>query len=96
MGGCTSDYDMHIRADPLTTPRTLDLGVARSMFSNRISHAFDFRGPSISVDTACSSSLTALHLACQSIKAGDCNIAIVGGSVLHLLPDGSATMSSLG
>ena len=63
MGGSQSDYEQHLRADPLTTPRYLDLGVPMSMFANRISHVFDFRGPSITVDTACSSSLSAFHLA---------------------------------
>ncbi|KAI9721406.1 MAG: Type I Iterative PKS [Chrysothrix sp. TS-e1954] len=96
MGGSQSDYEAQLRADALTAPRYLDLGVAMSMFANRISHVFDFRGPSITVDTACSSSLSAFHLACQSIKAGECDAAIVGGSCLHLLPDTFASMSSLG
>ncbi len=54
-------------------------GTATSLAANRISHAFDLRGPSLIVDTACSSSLTALHLACQSLRAGDCDTAVVGG-----------------
>ncbi|MFR9749864.1 SDR family NAD(P)-dependent oxidoreductase [Nocardia sp. 004] len=53
---------------------------------NRVSHVLDFQGPSIAVDTACSSSLTALHLACQSMRTGECRLAVVGGVNLSLHP----------
>ncbi|WP_328436773.1 SDR family NAD(P)-dependent oxidoreductase [Streptomyces sp. NBC_00444] len=53
---------------------------------NRVSHAFDFTGPSVLVDTACSSSLTALHQACESIRRGECRAALVGGVSLSLHP----------
>lgn len=53
---------------------------------NRVSHALNFQGPSMAVDTACSSSLTALHLACQSIRTGECRLAVVGGVNLSLHP----------
>lgn len=54
-------------------------GTMMTMVSNRISHVFDLRGPSLSVDTACSSSLVAVHLACQSIWNNECSLAITGG-----------------
>ncbi|MFE7799653.1 SDR family NAD(P)-dependent oxidoreductase [Nocardia sp. NPDC057440] len=54
--------------------------------ANRVSHALDFQGPSMAVDTACSSSLTALHLACQSLRTGECRMAVVGGVNLSLHP----------
>ncbi|MFD0364918.1 SDR family NAD(P)-dependent oxidoreductase [Nocardia sp. GCM10030253] len=54
--------------------------------ANRVSHALDFQGPSMAVDTACSSSLTALHLACQSLRTGECRLAVVGGVNLSLHP----------
>jgi hypothetical protein len=47
--------------------------------ANRVSHFFDFTGPSVAIDTACSSSLTALHLAANSLRAGDCCAAVVIG-----------------
>ena len=50
-----------------------------SSIANRISYFYDFQGPSIAMDTSCSSALTAMHLACESIKRGECQAAIVGG-----------------
>ncbi|XYJ23289.1 beta-ketoacyl synthase N-terminal-like domain-containing protein [Bacillus velezensis] len=54
--------------------------------ANRVSYTFDFTGPSIPVDTACSSSLTAIHMACQSLKKGECSVAVAGGVNLYLHP----------
>jgi len=50
-----------------------------SSIANRISYFFDFDGPSIALDTSCSSAMTAIHYACNSIKHGECQAAIVGG-----------------
>jgi len=61
--------------------------------ANRISHSFDLRGPSIAVNTACSSSLTAIHIACESLKLGNCVMAIAGGVNLTL---DASKYSSLG
>ncbi len=52
--------------------------------ANRVSHALDLIGPSMTLDTMCSSSLTALHLACNAIKGGECDLAIAGGVNLTL------------
>ena len=62
-------------------------GTALSITANRISHAFDLRGPSIAIDTACSSSLTAVHLGCRSLMQGECDVALAGGVNLFLSPD---------
>ncbi|ABC30231.1 Polyketide synthase modules and related protein [Hahella chejuensis KCTC 2396] len=47
--------------------------------ANRVSYAFDLQGPSLTVDTMCSGSLTALHMACNSLRLGDCRMALAGG-----------------
>ncbi|XP_045164352.2 fatty acid synthase-like [Mercenaria mercenaria] len=61
-------------------------GCTRSMFANRLSYFFDFKGPSYSIDTACSSSLMALDQALHGIRCGQCDAAIVGGTQLCLNP----------
>ncbi|MEM8844492.1 MAG: beta-ketoacyl synthase N-terminal-like domain-containing protein, partial [Pseudomonadota bacterium] len=68
-------------------------GNAHSVAAGRLSYCFGFTGPSIVVDTACSSSLVAVHLACQSLQAGECDIALVGGVNRILNPDGSVIFS---
>ncbi len=52
--------------------------------ANRVSYHLDFTGPSLAVDTACSASLTALHLACESLRRGECAAALAGGVNLIL------------
>ena len=59
----------------------------RSLLPGRLSYLFDLRGPSICVDTACSSSLVAVHLACQSIRAGETTMALAAGVSIKLVPD---------
>lgn len=72
--------------------------VAGSWFSsvpNRVSFALDLHGPSVAVDSACSSSLQAVHLACQSIRSGECRAAIAGGVNLSLHPSKYVKLSEL-
>ncbi|MEI5033029.1 beta-ketoacyl synthase N-terminal-like domain-containing protein [Streptomyces sp. S1A(2023)] len=63
--------------------------------ANRTSYTFGFTGPSLAVDTACSSSLTALHLACEAIRRGDCGAAVVGGVNLIMEPSHHTALSTM-
>jgi len=58
-----------------------------SSIANRISYFCNFHGPSIALDTMCSSSLTAIHLACQSLQRGGCELAIAGGVNVSIHPN---------
>jgi len=71
-------------------------GTATTVVANRISHFFDFRGPSIPIDTACSSSLNAIHSAIQSLQYGDCELALAGGVNLLLTPTRHISFSKMG
>ncbi|MCX7293777.1 SDR family NAD(P)-dependent oxidoreductase, partial [Janthinobacterium sp.] len=64
--------------------------------ANRISHVFDFSGPSVATNTSCASGITALHLASESIRRGECDAAIVGGVNLLGHPYHGQLLSSLG
>ena len=75
--------------------RTLT-GTLHSVLANRLSYFLDLRSPSMSVDTACSSSLVAIHMACQSLRFGEINLAIAGGVSLMITPDLMVSMSKLG
>ncbi|MFP5392718.1 MAG: SDR family NAD(P)-dependent oxidoreductase [Gammaproteobacteria bacterium] len=70
-------------ADP-AAPMPLSLNSAP--IANRVSYACNLHGPSMAVDTVCSSSLTALHLAVQSIRSGESEVALAGGVNLSLHP----------
>lgn len=59
-------------------------GVEKAILSNRISHAFDLHGPSMTIDTACSGGLVAVHQACQSIRSGESDAAVVAAANLTL------------
>ena len=71
-------------------------GSGLAILSNRLSYAFNLKGPSMTLDTACSSSLYALHLACNAIRNGDCRAAVVAGANLILTPELEILSSDLG
>ena len=79
IGISTHDYISLLRQDIQLVDGYVNIGSALCIAANRLSFLFNFRGPSFAVDTACSSSLVALHLASQSLRAGECDYAIVGG-----------------
>lgn len=71
-------------------------GAALSIAANRVSYAFDLRGPSIALDTACSSSLVAVHMAAASLRAGESEISVAAGVNLLLAPGVTASMDAMG
>lgn len=70
--------------------------ISMAILASRVSHAFDFRGPSLSLDTACSSSMVAVHLAVQNIRSGDCDVAVAGGVTIMTRPEYPVIMSNGG
>ncbi|WP_035140792.1 type I polyketide synthase [Fischerella sp. PCC 9605] len=69
------------------------IGNSLSVAAGRLSYILGLKGPSMAVDTSCSSSLVAVHLACQSLRLGECNLALAGGVGLNLVPDTSIALS---
>ncbi|MGH9486284.1 MAG: beta-ketoacyl synthase N-terminal-like domain-containing protein, partial [Terriglobales bacterium] len=67
--------------------RSLAVGGYAASIANRVSYYHDFSGPSLAVDTMCSSSLTAIHLACESLRRGECVAAIAGGVNVSIHPN---------
>ncbi|PJE10935.1 type I polyketide synthase [Mycobacterium sp.] len=85
-GSCLSEYGAIASTDLAQIDGWSNTGGAMSIIANRLSYFLDLRGPSVAVDTACSSSLVAIHLACQSLRTQDSQLAIAAGVNLLLSP----------
>jgi len=70
-----------LKGNPIMAP-----GSSYASIANRVSYYFNFTGPSLALDTMCSSSLTAIHLACESLKRGESQLAIAGGVNVSIHP----------
>lgn len=82
-----SDYSQSLFSGKSAVDSYSSSANAISIAANRLSFFFDLTGPSIAIDTACSSSLTAAHLACTSLREGECGFALVAGVNLILAPE---------
>jgi acyl transferase domain-containing protein/acyl carrier protein len=91
----SSDYTLYQYADPEAIDIYTGTGTAHNVIGGRLSYLFDLHGPTITLDTACSSSLVAVHLACQSLRMGESQMALVAGVNLILSPEFTIAASKM-
>ena len=87
------------RFDPLLTTGEVDAysgtGNESSFAAGRVSYCLGLQGPALSINTACSSSLVTVHMACQALRSGDCDVALAGGVNAIVGPETTVQLSQL-
>ncbi|MFP2956839.1 beta-ketoacyl synthase N-terminal-like domain-containing protein [Myxococcus sp. 1LA] len=96
MGVNFSDFQRMLVRDWSALDGYSVLGTTASFAANRLSYAFDFRGPSTVSSVGCASSTVAFHEACRSLMLGEVEMALAGGVELMLSPDSSIMLSQAG
>ncbi|MFF1712014.1 type I polyketide synthase [Streptomyces sp. NPDC058268] len=92
----SDDYGRRMLEDLPGIEAWTGIGSAMCAAANRISYALDLQGPSLAVDTACSASLVAVHLACQSLRAGESDVTLAAGVNLMISPGLTLTLDAAG
>lgn len=95
VGSCSNDFSTMVFGHDANHPYA-GTGTTNCIIANRVSYAYDLKGPSLSYDTACASSLVAVINSCKSIIEGESTLAIVGGVHLTLLPNVTVSFSKAG
>ncbi|MGV9214144.1 type I polyketide synthase [Micromonospora sp. RB23] len=96
VGMNTSDYQQLLTRRARDVDLYYGTGNSFSGTAGRLSYFLDVRGPSLAIDTACSSSLVAVHLAVQSLRAGEADVALAGGVNVMVRPTVHLAMSAAG